>query len=165
MFGNTLLGLCRASGPPHGGRLRVRWTTAGVAFSVSGLARSGRPMPIPASCFRADCRCRSSPRFRSRGCRLFRFRSAARHLWADRVPALTTAGEAGAGKRQRKRQQRRQRRRLQHDDGAGLGFASRRCGGCDGRERDGARGDLRDGVRTVRMSAPRPGAARPARSK
>ena len=68
-----------------------------ASFSVSGLARSGRPMPIPASCFRVDCRCRSSRRFRSRGCRLFRFRSAARHLWADRVPALTTAGEAVAG--------------------------------------------------------------------
>ena len=61
------------------------------------LARSGRPMPIPASCFRMDCRCRSTRRFRSRGCRLFRFRSAARHLWADRVRALTTAEEAGAG--------------------------------------------------------------------
>ena len=84
-------------------------------------------MPIPASCFRMDCRCRSTRRFRSRGCRLFRFRSAARHLWADRVRALTTAGEAGAGKQRRKRQQRRQRRRLQHDDGAGLGLASRRA--------------------------------------
>ena len=68
-----------------------------ASFSVSGLARSGRPMLIPVSCFRMDCRCRSTRRFRSRGCRLFRFRSAARHLWADRVPALTTAGEAGAG--------------------------------------------------------------------
>ena len=68
-----------------------------ASFSVSGLARSGRPMPIPASCFRVDCRCRSSRRFRSRGCRLFRFRSAARHLWADRVPALTTAGERERG--------------------------------------------------------------------
>ena len=65
-----------------------------ASFSVSGLARSGRPMPIPISCFRTDCRCKSNPRFRSRGCRLFRFRSAARHLRADRVPAFTTAGEA-----------------------------------------------------------------------
>ena len=30
MFGNTPLGLCCASGPPHGGRLRVRWTAASV---------------------------------------------------------------------------------------------------------------------------------------
>ena len=30
------------------------------------------------------------------GCRLFRFRSAARHLWADRAPALTAVGGAAA---------------------------------------------------------------------
>ena len=34
MFGNTPLGLCRASGPPHGGRLRLRWTTASVVLGV-----------------------------------------------------------------------------------------------------------------------------------
>ena len=67
-----------------------------ASFSVSGLARSGRPMPIRASCFRMDCRCRSTRRFRSRGCRLFRFRSAARHLWADRVPSVDDSGGSGA---------------------------------------------------------------------
>ncbi len=34
MFGNTPLGLCRASGRPHGGRLRLRWTTASVVLGV-----------------------------------------------------------------------------------------------------------------------------------
>ena len=34
MFGNMLLGLCCANGPPHGGRLRLRWTTASVVLSV-----------------------------------------------------------------------------------------------------------------------------------
>ena len=34
MFGNTLLGLCCASGPPHGGRLRLRWTTASVVLGI-----------------------------------------------------------------------------------------------------------------------------------
>jgi len=34
MFGNTPLGLCCASGPPHGGRLRVRWTTASVVLGI-----------------------------------------------------------------------------------------------------------------------------------
>ena len=34
MFGNTPLGLCRASGPPHGGRLRLRCTTASVVLGI-----------------------------------------------------------------------------------------------------------------------------------
>ena len=67
-----------------------------ASFSESGLARSGRPMPIRASCFRMDCRCRSIRRFRSRGFRLFRFRSAARRLWADRARVSIRAEEARA---------------------------------------------------------------------
>ncbi len=38
MFGNTLLGLCCASGPPHGGRLRLRWTTASVVLGIGASA-------------------------------------------------------------------------------------------------------------------------------
>src|SRR5271163_52826 len=34
MFGNTLLGLCCASGPPHGGRLRLRCTTARLVLGI-----------------------------------------------------------------------------------------------------------------------------------
>ncbi len=40
MFGNMLLGLCGASGPPHGGRLRVRWTTASVVLGT-GISAIG----------------------------------------------------------------------------------------------------------------------------
>jgi hypothetical protein len=38
MFGNTLLGLCRASRPPHGGRLRLRWTTASIVLGIGAGA-------------------------------------------------------------------------------------------------------------------------------
>ena len=34
MFGNTLLGLCCASEPPHGGRLRLRCTTASLILGI-----------------------------------------------------------------------------------------------------------------------------------
>ncbi len=40
MFGNTPLGLCCASSPPHGGRLRVRWTAAGVVLGI-GMSATG----------------------------------------------------------------------------------------------------------------------------
>ncbi len=40
MFGNKPLGLCCASGPPHGGRLRVRWTTASVVLGT-GISAIG----------------------------------------------------------------------------------------------------------------------------
>ena len=51
MFGNTPLGLCRASGPPHGGRLRVRWTTAsvvlGIGVSAIGAAHADPSIVLP----------------------------------------------------------------------------------------------------------------------
>ncbi len=40
MFGNMHLGLCGACGPPHGGRLRVRWTTASVVLGT-GISAIG----------------------------------------------------------------------------------------------------------------------------
>ena len=51
MFGNTLLGLCCASGPPHGGRLRLRWTTAsvvlGIGVSAIGAAHADPNIVLP----------------------------------------------------------------------------------------------------------------------
>ncbi len=51
MFGNTPLGLCRASGPSHGGRLRLRWTTAsvvlGIGMSVIGAAHADPSLVLP----------------------------------------------------------------------------------------------------------------------
>jgi hypothetical protein len=34
MFRNMPLGLCCAIGPPRGGRMRVRWTTASVVVGI-----------------------------------------------------------------------------------------------------------------------------------
>ena len=136
-----------------------------ASFSVSGLARSGRPMPIPVSCFRMDCRCRSTRRFRSRACRLFRFRSAARHLWADRVPALTTAGKRSGGSSGGSVSSGGSgdayNMMMAQDWGSQAECGRRR----DGRQRDGARRDLCDGVELPECRAPRPEAARRARSK
>jgi len=51
MFGNTPLGLCCASGPPHGGRLRLRWTTAsvvlGIGVSAIGAAHADPSIVLP----------------------------------------------------------------------------------------------------------------------
>src|SRR5271169_4878034 len=51
MFGNTPLGLCRASGSPHGGRLRLRWRTAGVVIGIGvsaiGAAHADPSLVLP----------------------------------------------------------------------------------------------------------------------
>ena len=46
MFGNTPLGLCCASGPPHGGRLRLRCTTASVVLGI-GIGAIGAAYADP----------------------------------------------------------------------------------------------------------------------
>ncbi len=46
MFGNKPLGLCCASGPPRGGRLRVRWTTASVVVGI-GIGAIGSAYADP----------------------------------------------------------------------------------------------------------------------
>ena len=51
MFENTVLGLCCASGPPRGGRLRLRWTTAsvvlGIGVSAIGAAHADPSIVLP----------------------------------------------------------------------------------------------------------------------
>ena len=51
MFGNTPLGLCCASGPPHGGRLRLRCTTAcvvlGIGVGAIGAAHADPSLVLP----------------------------------------------------------------------------------------------------------------------
>ncbi len=51
MFGNKPLGLCCASGPPRGGRLRVRWTTASVVVGIGicaiGAAHADPSIVLP----------------------------------------------------------------------------------------------------------------------
>jgi hypothetical protein len=51
MFGNTVLGLCCASGPPRSGRMRARWTTAsvvlGVGVSAIGAAYADPSIVLP----------------------------------------------------------------------------------------------------------------------
>src|SRR5271167_3030418 len=51
MFGNTPLGLCCASGPPHTGRLRLRCTTAsvvlGIGVSAIGAAYADPSLVLP----------------------------------------------------------------------------------------------------------------------
>jgi hypothetical protein len=51
MFRNTPLGLCGASGPPHGRRLRLRCTTAsvvlGIGVSAIGAARADPSIVLP----------------------------------------------------------------------------------------------------------------------
>ena len=107
--------------------------------------RRMRRAPIRKSFSRRGCRFRLSRPLRSRACRSLRFRLRADRCSAGRpTPAVATAGRREH--ELRRREHRRQRRRLQLDDGAELGFVCGQCGGRDGRERDGARGDLCDGV-------------------
>src|SRR5271165_6701537 len=49
MFGNTPLGLCRASGPPHGARLRLRWAgvVVGIGVGAIGAAHADPSLVLP----------------------------------------------------------------------------------------------------------------------
>jgi len=49
MFGNTPLGLCRANGPPHGARLRLRWAgvVVGIGVGAIGAAHADPSLVLP----------------------------------------------------------------------------------------------------------------------
>ncbi len=49
MFRNTPLGLCRATGPPHGARLRLRWAgvVVGIGVGAIGAAHADPSLVLP----------------------------------------------------------------------------------------------------------------------
>ena len=102
--------------------------------------------PTRKSFFRTACRFRLSRPILSRGCRRFRFRPEAGRCSVGRPERRHRQWRRREHER-RRREQRRQRRRLQHDDGAELGLGCSERRGSDGRERDGARSDVCDGVK------------------
>ena len=120
MFGNTPLGLCRASGPPHGGRLRLRWTTASVVLGV-GVGAIGAHAD-PSLVLPSGLLVQVHPTFPEPGLPAFSFPAGGSSSVGGSSSSVDDSG--GSGGQRRKRQHWRQRRRLQHDDGAGLGFAA-----------------------------------------
>jgi hypothetical protein len=72
MFGNTPLGLCRASGPPHGGRLRLRWTTASVVLGI-GVGAIGAAHADPSLVLPSGLPVQVKPTFQEPGLPAFSF--------------------------------------------------------------------------------------------
>ena len=146
--------VCLQNGAPRG-RRRWLWLVVGV----SGVSRRKQRTPIRRSFFRTVCRFRLSRPIRSPGCRRFRFRLRGGSLLGWSRKRRYRQRRRRWEHERRRREHRRQRRRLQHDDGAELGFGCGQCGGSDGRERDGARSDVCDGVQLSECGASGGGSA------
>jgi hypothetical protein len=72
MFGNTLLGLCCASGPPHVGRLRLRCTTASVVLGI-GVGAIGAAHADPSIVLPSGLPVQVKPTFQEPGLPAFSF--------------------------------------------------------------------------------------------
>src|SRR5271169_6789245 len=72
MFGNTPLGLCRASGPPHAGRLRLRCTTASVVLGI-GVGAIGAAHADPSLVLPSGLPVQVKPTFQEPGLPAFSF--------------------------------------------------------------------------------------------
>ncbi len=75
MFRNTPLGLWCASGPPYGGRLRARWTTAGVVLGI-GIGAIGAAKADPSIVFPNGLPVQVHPTFPEPGLPAFSFPTA-----------------------------------------------------------------------------------------
>ena len=133
--------VCLQNGSPPGGR-RWLWMVAGASGVLAAQAASADPQVVLPKGLPVQVK----PTYTEPGLPAFSFPTSGGSL---------LGGSADARQRQRRREHeyelgrgehRRQRRRLQLDDVSELGFVCGQCGGRHGRERDGAGGDLCDGV-------------------
>ena len=133
--------LCLQNGSPPGGR-RWLWMVVGAWGVLAAQAAGADPQVVLPQGLPVQVK----PTYTEPGLPQFTFPTSGGSL---------LGGSADAGSWQRRREHeyelgrgehRRQRRRLQLDDVSELGFVCGQCGGRHGRERDGAGGDLCDGV-------------------
>ncbi len=97
MFGNEPLGLCCASGPPRGGRLRVRWTTAGVVLGI-GIGAIGAAKADPSIVFPNGLPVQVHPTFPEPGLPAFSIPTAgASSVGGSSSSVDTSGGSASTG--------------------------------------------------------------------
>ena len=133
--------LCLQNGSPPGGR-RWLWMVVGASGVLAAQAASADPQVVLPQGLPVQVK----PTYTEPGLPAvyvsdFR-RVAARRVGRRRQRQRRREHEYELGRGEH----RRQRRRLQLDDVSELGFVCGQCGGRHGRERDGAGGDLCDGV-------------------
>jgi hypothetical protein len=96
VFGNTLLGLCCANGPPHGGRLRVRWTTASVVLGV-GVSAIGSARADPSIVLQNGLPVQVHPTFSEPGLPAFSFPVGGSSSVGASSSSVDDSGGSGSG--------------------------------------------------------------------
>ena len=138
--------LCLQNGAPPGGR-RWLWLVAGASGVLAAQAANADPQVVLPNGLPVQVK----PTYSEPGLPAFSFPTGGGSLLGGSHRKRRHRQRRRRREHERRRREhRRQRRRLQHDDVAELGFGCGQCGGSDGRERDGARSDVCDGVRIVR---------------
>src|SRR5208337_3739447 len=96
MFGNTPLGLCRASGPPHGGRLRMRWRTASVVLGI-GMRAIGAAHADPSIVLPNGLPVQVHPTFQEPGLPAFSFPVGGSSSVGGSCSSVDDSGGSGSG--------------------------------------------------------------------
>jgi hypothetical protein len=96
MFGNTPLGLCRASGPPHAGRLRLRCTTASVVLGI-GVGAIGAAHADPSLVLPSGLPVQVKPTFPEPGLPAFSFPAGGSPSVGGSSSSVDDSGGSGSG--------------------------------------------------------------------
>ncbi len=96
MFGNTSLGLCCASGPPHRGRLRLRWTTASVVLG-NGVSAIGAAHADPSIVLPNGLPVQVKPTFQEPGLPAFSFPVGGTSSVGGSSSSVDDSGGSGSG--------------------------------------------------------------------
>ena len=96
MFGNTPLGFCCASGPPHGGRLRVRWTAASVVIGI-GVGAIGEANADPSIVLPNGLPVQVHPTFQEPGLPAFSFPVGGSSSVSGSSSSVDDSGGSGSG--------------------------------------------------------------------
>ena len=133
--------LCLQNGSPGGGR-RWLWMVVGALGVLAAQAASADPQVVLPQGLPVQVK----PTYTEPGLPQFTFPISGGSLLGGSADAGTGSGDGSTNTSSGGGEHRLQRRRLQLDDVSELGFVCGQCGGRHGRERDGAGGDLCDGV-------------------
>src|SRR5271170_1259440 len=96
MFGNTPLGLCCASGPPHAGRLRLRCTTASVVLGI-GVSAIGAAYADPSLVLPSGLPVQVKPTFPEPGLPAFSFPAGGPPSVGGSSSSVDDSGGSGSG--------------------------------------------------------------------
>ncbi len=96
MFGKKPLALCCASGPPRGGRLRVRWTTASVVVGI-GICAIGAAHADPSIVLPNGLPVQVHPTFSEPGLPAFSFPTGGSSSLGGSSSSVDDSGGSGSG--------------------------------------------------------------------